>query len=65
TNATYVNNATVTLVEMDFGELIGDTAKLAQMSKIKTMDEAKKALQDLKGFKIDIGPEINIEFTGK
>ncbi len=65
TNGAYVNGPRVTLLEMDFGQLLSDEGKLRAMSKIKSMEEAREALKDLRGFKIELGPEVTIEFAGK
>jgi hypothetical protein len=65
TNGAYVNGSRVTLLEMDFGQLLSDEGRLRAMSKIKSMEEAREALKDLRGFKIELGPEVTIEFAGK
>jgi len=65
TNSPYVEGAKVTLLEMDFSELLSNEAKLKEMAALKSysLEDAKKILKDLKGFKINLEPELRIEFA--
>ena len=65
TNGAYVEGPKVTVFEVDMGQLLSDEAKLMELAKIKTIDQAKEALKGLKGVKVDLGPEIQIEFSGR
>jgi hypothetical protein len=65
TNSLYRDGAKVTLLEMDFSELLSNDAMLQQAAAIKgqNLDEAKALLKGLRGFKINLDPEVNIEFS--
>jgi hypothetical protein len=64
TNATYVDANRITLMEMDFEQLIRDRNKFYAISKQKpkTIEEAKQALKDIPGIKFDMADEITIQF---
>lgn len=64
TNATYVNNNRVTLMEMDFEQLVRDREKFNTFSKQKpqTMEEAKQVLKDIPGIKLEMAKETTIQF---
>ena len=70
TNATYVDKIKgsqyVTLFDMNLGELVNMEEyleKMGGMEKLKNMNTARKALQDVPGFKIE--PENRIEINFK
>lgn len=65
TNSPYVEGAKVTLLEMDFDELLSNEAKLKEMAALKSysLEDAKQLLRDLKGFKVNLEPELRIEFA--
>ena len=65
TNSVYQDGAKVTLLEMDFSELLSNDALLQQAATIKgqNLEEAKELLKGLKGFKINLDPEVCIEFS--
>jgi len=65
TNSVYQEGAKVTLLEMDFSELLSNDTLLQQAAAIKgqNLDEAKELLKGLKGFKINLDPEVKIEFS--
>jgi hypothetical protein len=65
TNSAYVSGSRVTVLEMDFEQLLSNPALMSQMSNMKTLEEAKQTLKDVKGFKMNLDPELNIEFAGK
>jgi len=64
TNATYVDANRVTLMEMDFEQLIRNRDKLYAISKQKpkTMEEAKQIFKDIPGIKFETAKEITIQF---
>ncbi len=62
TNSPYVEGTRVTLLEMDFSQLMNNDALLSQMSEPSSVEEAKKMLKDVKGFKINLDKEVNVEF---
>lgn len=62
TNSPYVTGSRVTLLEMDFSELLTNDALLARVSQPKSIEEAKRLLKDVKGFKVNLDREVTIEF---
>ncbi len=63
TNSPYVTGNHVTLLEMDFGQLMSDPTRLAQLQNLKSLEDAKVALKDVKGIKLTTDPEVRIEFA--
>lgn len=65
TNSLYQEGTKVTLLEMDFSELLSNDTLLQQAAAIKgqNLEEAKELLKGLKGFKINVDPEVHIEFS--
>jgi hypothetical protein len=65
TNSVYQDGKKVILLEMDFSELLSNDTLLQQAAAIKgqNLDEAKELLKGLKGFKINLDPEVSIEFS--
>jgi hypothetical protein len=64
TNSPYVQGNRVTLLEMDFAQVLADQQQLAQLSQPASLEEAKQALKNIKGFKVNLDHEITIEFAG-
>lgn len=62
TNSPYVQGSKVTLLEMDFKELIANDALLSQVGEPKSIEEAKQLLKNVKGFKINLDREVTIDF---
>ncbi len=64
TNATHVGGNTVTLFDIDFGQLIADKDKLEQFKKINpdSFEEVKKLVKDIPGIKVELNKEVFIEF---
>ena len=62
TNSPYVQGSRVTLLEMDFSELMNNDALLSQMGEPDSVEDAKKMLQNVKGFKINLDKEVSVEF---
>lgn len=62
TNSPFVQGSKVTLLEMDFAELITNDTLLSQVGEPKSIEEAKRLLKDVKGFKVNLDREVMIEF---
>jgi len=62
TNSPYVQGSRVTLLEVDFSQLITNDALLAKVSNPTSIEEAKKALQGVKGVKVNLDREVMVEF---
>jgi hypothetical protein len=64
TNAAYADANRVTLIEMDFEQLIRDRDKFTLISKQKpkTLEEAKQLLKDIPGVKFEMAKETTIQF---
>ena len=68
TNSPFVEGSRVTLMEMSFDALLADEAKLKQFSAAMeggTIADAKRLMNGLKGVKINLEPEVKIEFAGR
>jgi hypothetical protein len=65
TNSVHREGEKVTLLEMDFSELLSNETLMQQAAAIKgqNLEEAKELLKGLKGFKINLDPEVMIEFS--
>jgi len=65
TNSVFQEGAKVTLLEMDFSELLSNETLMQQAAVIKgqNLEEAKELVKGLKGFKINLDPEVMIEFS--
>ena len=62
TNSPHVQGSRVTLLEMDFSELLTNEAMLGKVATPKSIEEAKVLLQGLKGFKVNLDREVTVEF---
>lgn len=62
TNSPYVHGARVTLLEMDFSQLLANDELLARVSQPRSIEEAKHLLKGVKGFKVNLDREVAIEF---
>jgi hypothetical protein len=65
TNSPYVNGGTVTLLSMDFDQVLADPAVLERLNGATTLSETQAALKDVKGIKVMLGPQLTIEFAGR
>jgi len=65
TNSPYVDGAAVTLLSMDFDQVLADPKALERINGLTTLTETKAALKDVKGIKINLEPHVTIEFAGK
>jgi hypothetical protein len=63
TNIPYVAGGTVTLLSVDFDQVLANPTAFDRMDKAETLAETKAALQGVKGIKINLDPELRIEFT--
>jgi hypothetical protein len=59
----YVEGQRVTLLDVNVDELLGDDTLLSRLQGAKTQDEAKQILAGVPGVKVNLDPEITIEFT--
>jgi hypothetical protein len=64
TNATHVDGNTVTLFDIDFGQLLSDADKLEQFKKFNpdSFEEVKKFVKDIPGIKVELNKEVFMEF---
>jgi hypothetical protein len=65
TNSPYVDGSTVTLLSMDFDKVLADPKMLERMNGARTLADTKAALKDFKGIKINLEPQVTIEFAGR
>jgi len=62
TNSPYVEGSRVTLLEMDFSQLLANEPLLSQIGEPGSIEEAKRMLKNVKGFKVNLDREVTIEF---
>jgi hypothetical protein len=62
TSSPYVDGQRVTLIDVDFDQLLGDESVLSRLQDAKTQDETKLILADVPRVKVNLNPEITIEF---
>ena len=62
TNSPYVQGSRVTLLEMDFSQLLANDQLLEQIGEPGSLEEAKELLKNVKGFKVNLDREVTIEF---
>jgi hypothetical protein len=62
TNSPYVQGSKVTLLEMDFSELLTNEKMLEAVAEPNSIEEAKKMLEGVKGFKVNLDREVAVEF---
>jgi hypothetical protein len=68
TNSPFVEGSRVTLMEMNFDSLIADEAKLKQFNAAMeggSIADAKRLMKGLSGVKINLDPEVKIEFAAQ
>jgi hypothetical protein len=63
TNIPYVTGSTVTVLSMDFDQVLSNPSALDKMQKAGSMADTKAALKGVKGIKVALDPELTIEFT--
>jgi hypothetical protein len=59
----YVAGQRVTLIDVDFDQLLQDDAVLTRLQEAKSEEEAKVVLADLPRVKVNLDPTITIEFA--
>jgi hypothetical protein len=62
TNSPYVQGSKVTLLEMDFAELMTNDAVLGKLANPESIEEAKQILKGVKGVKVNLDREVMVEF---
>jgi hypothetical protein len=62
TNSPYVEGSKVTLLEMDFSQLMTNDKLLSEVAEPSSIEEAKRLLQGVKGFKVNLDREVSVEF---
>jgi hypothetical protein len=62
TNSPYVQGSKVTLLEMDFAELMTNDAVLGKLANPESIEEAKQILKGVKGVKVNLDREVSVEF---
>lgn len=62
TNSPYVQGSRVTLLEMDFSQLLENDQLLSKVAQPGSLEEAKQLLKDVKGFKVNLDREVVVEF---
>jgi hypothetical protein len=62
TNSAYVQGSKVTLLEMDFAELMNNDAALEKLTNPESLEEAKQMLKGVKGVKVNLDREVMVEF---
>jgi len=63
TSSPYVDGGRVTLLEIDLDKLLADEAFLARLQSAKTADEVRAAVKDAPGLRINLDPDITVQFT--
>ena len=62
TNSPYVQGSKVTLLEMDFAELMTNDAVLGKLANPESIEDAKQMLKGVKGVKVNLDREVMVEF---
>lgn len=68
TSSPFVDGATVTLLDIDFGALLGDETKLNQLRAARSggsLEDLEQILKGVPGIKVTLDPEVRIEFAAK
>jgi hypothetical protein len=63
TSSPYVDGPRVTLIDIDIDQAAKDTAALAKLQSVTTLEEAKAVIAGVPGLKLNLDPEITVEFT--
>jgi hypothetical protein len=64
TNATHREGSRITVMDLDFGKLLGKPEQLAGMKalQMQSLDDAKQVLKAIPGMKIDLNDELTVSF---
>ncbi len=65
TNSKYVDGSQVTLLDIDFDQLIANPAILKKLGEPKSIEEAKVMLRGVPGIKVNLEKAVTIEFAGR
>lgn len=65
TNATHREGSRITLMDVDFGKLLGEMETLQQINEEmgRNPEKAKARLKNLPGIKVELNPEVRVEFA--
>jgi hypothetical protein len=63
TTSPFVDGERVTLLDLDFDTLVADPARLLAMQNVTSVEQAKRALRDVPGIKVNQENEVTIEFV--
>jgi hypothetical protein len=63
TSSPYVEGSRVVLLEIDLDQVMADDAFLARLQAAKTPDEVRTAVRGAAGLKINLDPDITVQFT--
>ena len=63
TSSPYVDGGRVTLLEIDLDRLLADDSFLARLQAAKTPEEVRALVRDAPGLKINLDPDITVQFT--
>jgi hypothetical protein len=63
TSSPYVAGARVTLLEIDLDQVLADDTLLARLQAAKTPDEVRAVVRGAPGLKINLDPDITVQFT--
>ena len=64
TNATHRSGRKITLIDMDFGKLLGDIELLKKINEEKpeSIEEVKKMVKGIEGLKLEFNSPVTIDF---
>jgi hypothetical protein len=64
TNGTHVDGSRVTLMDLDFGKLLGAPEQLEEFARANptTVEAAKRLMKGVPGMKVDLNPELMVRF---
>jgi len=63
TSSPYVDGQRVTLLEVDLDRVLGDPTLVPRLQAAKTLDEIRAIVRDAPGLKINLDPDITVEFA--
>ena len=65
TSSPYVDGQRVTLVDVNVDSLLGDDTLVPRLQAARTPEETKAILKSVPGLKVNLDPEITVEFEGQ
>ena len=65
TNASYVNDSKITLLKIDFNEILSDSSALKKIeaNEPESIEELKKMIENIPGIKVELNDPVNIKFN--